>query len=423
MIENASPMDKPLATTGRFSRPVVLLGAAGAAALLLLVLLFPAIRRWSRAERSVDATTVRLGTVTRGDLQRDVSVQGRVVAALHPTLFSPAQGIVSLKTRAGAAVRRGDVLATIESAELRSSLSQAQSVLIGLRTELERQRIVARQTESRARQQIQLLALRLDAARRGLDRSERTFREGVSNKADYETAQDNVRIAEMELEQATKELNLDLETLRFDTQNRAQQVARQQSVTDQLQRTVDELTIRSPFDGVVASLPVEDRDAIAPNKPVVTVVNLSSLELEIALPEEYASQTRIGAPALISFESRDYPGRVTAISPEVVNSQVNATVAFDGAAPPGLKQNQRLTTRLVFESRRNVLKVPRGAFVESGGGRSVYVVERNMATKRTAELGAASVSEVEVVSGLREGEQIVVSDTTPFEGAKSVLLR
>lgn len=423
MIENASPMDKPLATTGRFSRPVVLLGAAGAAALLLLVLLFPAIRRWSRAERSVDATTVRLGTVTRGDLQRDVSVQGRVVAALHPTLFSPAQGIVSLKTRAGAAVRRGDVLATIESAELRSSLSQAQSVLIGLRTELERQRIVARQTESRARQQIQLLALRLDAARRGLDRSERTFREGVSNKADYETAQDNVRIAEMELDQATKELNLDLETLRFDTQNRAQQVARQQSVTDQLQRTVDELTIRSPFDGVVASLPVEDRDAIAPNKPVVTVVNLSSLELEIALPEEYASQTRIGAPALISFESRDYPGRVTAISPEVVNSQVNATVAFDGAAPPGLKQNQRLTTRLVFESRRNVLKVPRGAFVESGGGRSVYVVERNMATKRTAELGAASVSEVEVVSGLREGEQIVVSDTTPFEGAKSVLLR
>ena len=77
-------------------------------------------------------------------------------------------------------------------------------------------------------------------------------------------------------------------------------------------KRVDELTIRAPFDGMVASVAVQDRDAVAPNQAVLTVVNLSSLELEIALPEEYAGETAIGTPATISFNGREYQGKVTA---------------------------------------------------------------------------------------------------------------
>ncbi|HEY3056490.1 MAG TPA: efflux transporter periplasmic adaptor subunit, partial [Thermoanaerobaculia bacterium] len=162
---------------------------------------------------------------------------------------------------------------------------------------------------------------------------------------------------------------------------------------------------------------------IAPNQAVLTIVNLSSFELDLPLPEEYAAETTIGTPAIIAFEGREFTGNVIAISPEVVNSQVTARVAFNGATPVGLKQSQRLTTRLVFESKRDVLKVARGAFVESGGGRVAYVVNGQSATRRPVVLGATSVNEVEVVSGLREGETIVVSDTTPFENANEILLR
>ncbi|MGZ7080945.1 MAG: efflux transporter periplasmic adaptor subunit, partial [Thermoanaerobaculia bacterium] len=136
-----------------------------------------------------------------------------------------------------------------------------------------------------------------------------------------------------------------------------------------------------------------------------------------------AAETAIGTPATIAFNGRDYNGRVTAISPEVVNSQVTATVAFVGAAPEGLKQSQRVTTRLVFESKRDVVKVARGAFVESGGGRVAWVVNGSSAVRRPVTLGASSVNEVEVVNGLSPGETIVVSDTTPFGDAKEVLLR
>jgi HlyD family secretion protein len=421
MIENTSSMDRPAAAQ-RNPRLI----AAGAAAVILLIALalaFPAIRRWSRADRAVDASTLRFAAVTRGDLVRDLSVQARVVATLSPTLFSAGQGMVSLRTRAGSQVRQGDVLAIVESKELQAALDQAQSQLLTSRAELDRQKIITRQSQLRSRQQVDLLSLRLDAAKRQLERVKYTYGEGVSNKADFETAQDNVRIATMELEQARSELALARETLGFELATREQQVRRQESVAGELQKRVSDLTIRAPFDGMVATVAVQDRDAVAANQPVLTVVNLSSLELEIALPEEYANETSIGTPAVISFQNRDYPGRVTAISPEVVNSQVVATVAFDGTRPDGLKQNQRLTTRLTFEAKRNVLKVARGAFVEAEGGRAAYVVDGKMATRRDIVTGSSSVGEIEIVSGLREGERIVVSDTAPFERARNVMLR
>jgi HlyD family secretion protein len=421
MIENTSPMDRRISAP-RLPRVPAIIGAIVVVA-IATILLLPGTRRWWRADRAVDATTIRTATVMRGDLLRDISVQARVVAALHPTLFSPAQGIISIKTKAGTQAHKGDVLATIESTELRSSLSQAQSLLISQRADLARQNIVSRQTNLRAEQQVGLTTLRLDAARRNLTRNERMFKEGLSNRSDYESAQDAVRVAEMELTQAKKELGMGAETLNFDLRNRQEQVKRQESVTAELQRKVEELTVRAPFDGMVATVNVQDRDAIAANQAILTIVNLSSFELELTLPEEYAADTSIGTPAIIAFEGREYTGNVTAISPEVVNSQVTTTVAFKGATPPGLKQSQRLTTRLVFESKKDVLKVARGAFVESGGGRVAYVVNGKLAARRPIALGVTSVNEVEVVSGLREGETIVVSDTTPFENANEVLLR
>ena len=390
--------------------------AAGGAAL------YPSIRRWASAERAVDATTFRFAVVTRGDLLRDIIVQGRVVAALHPTLFSTGQGIVTLRTKAGAQVRKGDVLATIHSTELQSASEQARAQLLSIQAELDRQKILSRQSAQRARQQVDLLALRLEAARRELARNERTFNEGVSNKADLEAAQDAVRIAEMELAQATRELDLSKETTSFEVQTRAQQVVSQQSRAADLAQRVDELTIRAPFDGMVASVAVQDRDAVAPNQAILTVVNLDALELEVALPEEYAGETAIGTPATIAFNGREYQGRVTAVSPEVIANQVAATVAFV-EQPQGLKQNQRLSTRLVFESKKNVLKVARGAFVDTGGGRVAWTVDGDVATRRSVVLGATSASEVEVIQGLEAGDRIIVSDTSAFGDAKTVLLR
>ncbi|MEE9141301.1 MAG: efflux transporter periplasmic adaptor subunit, partial [Gammaproteobacteria bacterium] len=110
------------------------------------------------------------------------------------------------------------------------------------------------------------------------------------------------------------------------------------------------------------------------------------------------------------------------ISPEVKNNEVTGRVRFAGAVPDGLRQNQRVSARLLLESKPDAIKVQRGPFLDSGGGRVAYVVEDDIARRRPIRVGSASVREVEILEGLTDGERIVISNLSAFEGAETVLL-
>ena len=409
MIPGTSAMDKPIEQPrGTSPRRWMLIAGAGAL-VLVLAALAPAARRWSRADRAIDASRLRVADVVRGDLERDVSAQGRIVAALHPTLFSPAQGIVALDVKAGSEVKQGQLLARVESPDLQSRLVQEQSTLDSLRSDLGRQEISARQS-------VDVLAMRLAAAKRGRERAEALFREGLLNKVDQEKAIDDLDEATLSLENAK-------ESGQLEVNNRRLAVARQQSIVTEIQRLVSGLAVTAPFDGMVATVNVQDRDAVTQNQPLLTVVNLSQFEVEFDIPENYASDMAMGTRAEILYEGKTYPGKVTAVSPEIRDSQVRGTVVFDGEVPPGLRQSQRVSVRMVLERRTDVVKTARGPFLESGGGRQAYVVDNGVAVKREIEVGAVSVSEVEITRGVKPGERIVVSDTSVFEGARTVLIR
>src|SRR5262249_35802282 len=118
MIPNTDSMDKVVERPRGLSKGAYAAIGGGGGLLLVLLLAAPAARRVSKAERTISLASVRIGAVTQGDLVRDASAQGKVVAALHPTLFAPAPGIVALKVKAGESVKKGQVLAHIESPEL-----------------------------------------------------------------------------------------------------------------------------------------------------------------------------------------------------------------------------------------------------------------------------------------------------------------
>ncbi len=416
-------MDRVVAPGSWFTRARIIAGGVIVAILVALAFAFPAMRRWARGDRAVDASTLSFGVVVRGDLVRDVSVQGRVVAALHPTLISPAQGVVTLRTKAGSVVRKGDVLAIVDSPELRSALEQSKAQLMSFRTDLDRGRIAGAQSDARLRQAVALSQVRLDAAKRGLHRAELLRQDGLLSGPDYERAQDDVHVAELELAQAQREIGLNHDTVDFDVRSRKLQVDRQQTSTDETQKRFEDLTIRAPFDGMVAAITVNEHDPVAANQAILTVINLSSLELEITIPEEYASDVKIGTPLMIGYGNGEHAAHITAVSPEIVGNQITARAVPDQQWPEGLRQNQRVSARLVFESKKNVLKLPRGAFVEASGGRSAYVVDGGMATRRAITLGSVGASEVEIVSGLREGDRVILSDTSPFGNVNALILQ
>lgn len=423
MINDASTMDRPIDKSARSRRKRLIV--AGGVALVVLVGLFafPSLRRWALSQTSIPLSRVRIGQVSRGDLVRDVSVQGNVVAAYRPTLVSPARGAVRVETRAGEVVSANQILARVQSPEIDSRLEQERSTLVSLRADYERQRILTKQSHIQNDQDIGLLSVEVESARRAMDRAERTRRQGLVNAVEYEKAQDDLTVAELKLDLARKKAAFEAETLEFEASDRASRVERQRLVVEDHERQVAELAIRSPVDGLVSRVEVNDRDSVGLGDQLMTVVDLSTFEIEIAVPENYADELSPGTEASVRYDGRNFRAAVKSISPEVEGSRVKGILEFAGESPEGLKQNQRLSTRMILETRSNVLKVPRGPFLESGGGRQVYVVQDGLATLRSVEVGSFSVSEVEIVSGLEVGDSILVSDMARFRGAEHILLR
>ena len=420
-IADTSAQDVQLAPKDKRKRYVVI----AASSLLLLFLVFwyvvPAVMRWSSATISVPRDRLRIAEVVRGDLVRDVSVQGRVVAAVSPTLYAPAPGTITLKVEAGASVEQDQVLAEIYSPELESELREAQATLEEQSMQLERQRIESKQQTLEKRKEADLANVALVAANREMRRAEDAHKRGVIPEIDYEKAKDELQNAELAEKHATADADLFDERERFEL--KASEIARdrQKLRVTELQRQVDQLSIRSPVSGIVGDLLVDQRAAVTRDTPVMAVVDLSHFEIDAQIPESYADDLAIGMPAEIRLGDRVYDGQLVAVSPEIVSNQVRSRIRFVGDAPDNLRQNQRLTTRILLENRPDVLKLQRGQFLESGGGRVAYVLrDDDTAVRRSIETGARSLGAVEILSGLQEGDRVIISGIDQFGGAETV---
>ena len=274
--------------------------------------------------------------------------------------------------------------------------------------------------ELQAAKEVEQAEVERTAAERDVQRYRRGFEGGAVAQVDLANAEDRLQNAEIALASAREDDNLQIQGAGLDTRNRRLLADRQRAVVDELRRQVDALTLRSPFDGQVGQVQVAQRSNVADNAPVLTVVDLSEFEVEIRVPESFARELGIGMPAQLTGGGNTYPAEVSAVSPEVVSGEVTARLRFSGDAPPGLRQNQRLGVRVLLDTREDVLMVERGPFLDQGGGRFAYVMDGSTAVRTPIEAGASSLSAVEIISGAKEGDRIVVSGSDRFGNAERV---
>jgi HlyD family secretion protein len=419
MIRDTSAQDQILRTPSRGRLPRWA-WPAGLAALVLLGIVW-VVSHWLAGARSFDADRLRIATVVRGDLVRDISADGKVIAANSPTLYAIAAGTVSLKVVAGDVVKQGQELAVIDSPELRSKLAQEQATLAGMEAEAGRAELDAQVARLDARKALDQAQIDRTAAQRDLERYQRAYDGGAMPLNDLEKARDELKKADLGLASAQKDFALQSQGAGLDARNKKLLAERQRAVVAEAQRQVDALTIRAPFDGQVGQVQVPQGTSVIANGPVLSVVDLSKFEVEIKVPESFARELGIGMPAqLTSGVGEPYPGEISAVSPEVVNGEVVARIRFGKRQPPGLRQNQRLSARVLLDTRRDVLKVERGPFVEQSGGRYAYAMDGDIAVRRPVRLGASSLSEIEVLDGLKPGDRVVVSGSDQFGDAERV---
>jgi HlyD family secretion protein len=418
MIRDTSAQDTVLQRPGYRFPKAAAFGIA--AAIALVILSFWLVAGWRSSSHVANAARLRIVPVTPGTLVRDASVNGRVVAAVSPTLFAPAAVTVTLKVDAGDRVKKGQVLAQLESPDLEGAFKREQSTFEELQAEIARQEILAQKQKLIAARDADQAEIERASAARAFERIEKVGGLGIVAKNDFEKAQDALKSAEIRGKHAAEAAKLESGDVELQLRTRRAQLQRQRLSLDEAGRRVDELTLRAPLDGLVGSIAVADRSVVPANAPLMTLVDLTRLEVEIEIPESYVADLGLGMRAEVVAGDIKAVGKISAISPEVVKNQVLARVRFEGAQPQGLRQSQRVSARLLIDEKPGALILPRGPFIEAHGGRFAYVVEDGYAVRRPIKLGATSVASVEIASGVKAGDRVVVAGSEDFDNADRV---
>ena len=419
MIRDTSGQDRPLSKPA-VGRPWRRWISGVAIAIAVLAGVGYVVRGWLGATQSVDKSRVRIAKVERGTLVRDVVSDGRVVAANSPTLYAIAPGTVDFHVRPGDAVKLGQSLATVASPELQSKLTQEQATLAGLEAGVGRAGLDVEHGRANADKLVAQAEIDRQSAQREVQINQQMFERGVIAELELRRSEDALKKAEVAVGHARIEAGLQGKELAFDLGTKKQSLDRQREVVHDLERQVAALEVTSPVDGQVGQLLVAQRATVAANTPIVTVVDLGAFEVEIRVPDAFARDIAIGMTAEIKSGATSFPGRVRSVSPEVVDGNVATRLEFVDKRPAGLRQNQRLNARILIEERPDVLKIERGPWLDAGGGNTAYFYDGGVAEKRSLRTGAVSLDAVEILSGAKIGDEIVVSGTDAFHDAQRV---
>ncbi|MGE6381965.1 efflux RND transporter periplasmic adaptor subunit [Shewanella baltica] len=417
MIKDTSGQDTVLvpSTTKRLKLPLLI----GGCALLVSALVWASLGTDS-VSKSLSRSDITTATLFVGTLTRDVATTGKIVAANAPILYSTEEGTVTLLSNPGDSVNKGDVVAKLDSPRLSNQLEQAKSILAGMQSALERAKLDARRGQLQVNQTLDMAAVDLEAANRERRRGELLIKNKLISEIDYEKGKDELHKAKLKFAHAEQEVALTKDTLTFEVKNKALEVERQTLAVHELERQVEALNIKAPVGGIIGNWITEQKTRLSANQPILTVVDLSAYEAELAVPESYADDLGLGMEVELSFGSVKLMGKLSSISPEVRNREVTARVQFVQDNSLKLRQNQRISARVLLEHRPDVLMVKRGAFMTSGGGDVVYQIEGDLASRRAIKLGSTSLSQVEVLDGGKAGDEWVISSVEPFNHAEQV---
>lgn len=417
MIKDTSGQDTVLvpSSTKRLKLPLLI----GGCALLVSALVWASLGTDS-VSKSLSRSDITTATLFVGTLTRDVATTGKIVAANAPILYSTEEGTVTLLSNPGDSVNKGDVVAKLDSPRLSNQLEQAKSILAGMQSALERAKLDARRGQLQVNQTLDMAAVDLEAAHRERRRGELLIKNKLISEIDYEKGKDELHKAKLKFAHAEQEVALTKDTLTFEVKNKALEVERQTLAVHELERQVEALNIKAPVGGIIGNWITEQKTRLSANQPILTVVDLSAYEAELAVPESYADDLGLGMEVELSFGSVKLMGKLSSISPEVRNREVTARVQFVQDNSLKLRQNQRISARVLLEHRPDVLMVKRGAFMTSGGGDVVYQIEGDLASRRAIKLGSTSLSQVEVLDGGKAGDEWVISSVEPFNHTEQV---
>lgn len=394
---------------------------AGAVLLIFVVWL---LVRGNSSRLRIDARTISVGEVARGEFNDYIRVTGQVQPITTVQLSPLEAGVVErLVVEEGASVHKGDVLVELSNTSLTLEILNSEAELA------EKQNILRNTLISMEQQK---LDLRLDKVQLDLDveRKRRTWQQNEELYRNNLIAREDWLQSKEDYELAAKKRELNIERQVQDSLYRTVQIEQMEDNLANMKRNMElirqrigNLQVKSPIDGEVGLLDVVLGQSVTSGQKIGQVNDLSDYKVEAQIDESYIDRVRAGLDATFERQDTAFTMRLRKVYPEVRNGQFRADFTFVGAHPRNIRSGQTYYLHLELGQPTDAVIIPRGSFYQSTGGAWIYVLapEGDRAYKRQIRIGRQNPQYYEVLEGLEPGERVIVSRYENY-GANDVLI-
>lgn len=385
--------------------------AVPALAVVLVIVSLPGFMR-----PSVSRQYVRTAKVTAGPIDAIVTASGSIVPEVERALSSPLDArVLRILERPGDPVKAGDPLVELDISESVLAVDKLEKQLALKDNEQAKTRLSLEKSLIESEGKIDSKRLDLDTMRATLANNKRLFAEGL-------ISQDALRLSELAEAKAVielKQLEGELQNVRRSNATQVVGLTLERTSLDkdtiQARRQLELATMRSDRNGVVTWALPEEGGLVRRGDVIARVADLRTFRVDATVSDVHAKNIAVGMPVIVRLNEQDsLEGRVGAIFPKIENGVMTFQATLADKSNRLLRPNLRVDVLVITDRRPRALRIRRGPFTEGDGFRQAFVVHGDRAVRTPITLGLASFDDYEVVNGLAEGDEVIISDMRDY---------
>jgi HlyD family secretion protein len=389
--------------------------------LVIVAAVLTSLPGWMRPAVSRDR--IRTARVTTGPIDAVINASGTVTPEVERVLSSPLDArVLRILQRPGAHLKQGDPVVELDTSE---SVLALDKVVKDLKIK-ENQQAQARLTLEKSLVdldgRLEVKTLDLQSAQARLDADQQLFKEGLYSSQELRRSELAVKQAQIGLSQLRQERANAERATTVQLEGLALERGSLDKEAVQARRLLDLSTTKSDRDGVLTWIVSQEGALVRRGDVIARIADLTSFRVAATVSDVHAGRLRTGMPVVVRANDLDLQGTVTEMFPTVENGVLRFTVALAEPSHAGLRPSLRTDVLVVTDRKPRVLRVKRGPFADNVA-RQAFVVRGDRAVRIPIEIGLQGADDVELVSGVSEGDEIIISDMKDYIHLSEVRIR
>ena len=367
-----------------------------------------------------------LASAEMRDFTEYLDVEGIVQPIMTIQVNTMESGFVErIVAEDGAMLNEGDTILILSNPELLHSIEDENDAWEDSQRRYREQEIEMQQKSIVLRQQALDANYQLTSIENSLKQSREEYRMGIRSKAELDVAEKNY-------EYQKKKALLQLESLGHDSVSarlmREMAAANREASDKKRARSAARtrnLVVRAPVAGQLSFLAVTLGQQVGAGTKVGEIKIMKQFKIKVSLNEYYIDRIANGLPASVRYQEKTYPMRISQVVPEVKEKKFDCSLVFTSKMPENIRIGKSYRVQIALGSKERTLVIPRGDFLSTTGGLWIYKLDADgtRAVKTEIETGRQNPQQIEILSGLKAGDRVIVGDYDKLNGENEVYIK